>query len=236
MSLCLIMARGGSKRVKRKNVKPLAGKPLVTWAVKAAVHSGLFSRIILSTDDPEIATVACGAGAEQPFVRPAELANDFATTTDVVHHALAALQAMDGTLPDYCCVLYGTSFLVTADMLELGRSRLVSPDVDAVMAVTTYAHPIERALHVATDGRVRYLHPEVIEQRVRTQDLPLSYHDTGLFYWVRIKPFMEQKVDSFAALNLAAVVVPPLTAVDIDTPEDWELAEIIARHQRLGES
>lgn len=233
MSLCLIMARGGSKRVEGKNLKPLAGRPLVTWPVRTAVRSGLFGRVVISTDDAEIAAVACAAGAEQPFARPPELANDFATTTDVMHHAFSALQALDGTLQQACCVLYGTSFLVSADMLEAGRQCLMQAGVEAVMAVTSYHHPIERALHLDDNGRVHYLHPDVIERRLRTQDLPPAYHDTGLFYWVRTEEFMARKVSSFAELVLAAVVVPRLAAVDIDTPEDWDLAEVTARYRGL---
>ncbi|EGY25804.1 cytidylyltransferase family protein [Desulfovibrio sp. A2] len=223
----VIMARGGSKRVPRKNVRPFNGRPMVAWPVRAALASGLFGQVLISTDDPEIATVACAHGALQRAPRPAELSDDHATTADVLRHTLRDLAA-SGPLPETCCVLYGTSCMVTPDFLRDGLALLQRPETDLVLAATPFPHPVQRALRIADDGTAFYEHPECVQ--TRTQDLPPLYHDIGLFYWVNVRAFLDHGAPGFAALRLRALVVPRLAAVDIDTEEDWQIAEIMARH------
>ncbi|WP_338033311.1 pseudaminic acid cytidylyltransferase [Desulfovibrio mangrovi] len=230
-ALCIVMARGGSKRVPRKNIRPFCGRPMVEWPIRAALESGVFSSVIMSTEDAEIARVAEACGASIPFLRPAHLADDFSTTADVLLHALQRLRQSSGTLPQYCCCLYGTSALVTPQFLRKGLEQLSTRRCELVMAVAEYAHPIERSLQFSDDGTVFYRQPEFVS--VRTQDIKPSYHDLGLFYWFSTEAFLREGGTSFLPLSKSAIVVPRSVAVDIDTEEDWAFAELVARSQGL---
>lgn len=227
--MAIIMARGGSKRVPRKNVRLFNGLPMVAWPVRAAVESNLFRQVLISTDDPEIAMTARDHGALQLAPRPAELANDFATTADVLRHTLIDI-ARTGPLPEACCCLYGTSCMATPEILRAGLTMLHQPETELVLAATAYPHPVQRALRIEDDGKARYEHPESVQ--CRTQDLTPLFHDIGLFYWFDIKAFENHGRFGFAALRLRALVLPRHAAVDIDTEEDWEIAELMSRHFR----
>lgn len=224
--LCIILARGGSKRVPRKNIRPLAGKPLVQWPVTAAVQSGLFRHVLISTEDEEIAAAAVAAGAEYPFPRPRHVADDFSTTADVVRVTLEQWKNHGAPLPEYCCCLYGTSVFATPGHLNAAR-KLLSP-VEFVMAVTEYAHPIQRALAIAESGALTYVTPEF--SATRTQDCPKTYHDIGLLYYFSVPAFLRHGATSFVPLEKRALVLPRTCAMDIDTEEDLLLAELMARH------
>lgn len=229
--LAIVLARGGSKRVPRKNVRPFNGLPMVAWPVKAAVESNLFGQVLISTDDRDIAEAAVSHGALQRAPRPANLADDFATTADVLRHTLLDV-ARTEPLPETCCCLYGTSCMATPGILRDGLALLQQPETDLVLAACAFPHPVQRALRIGGDGRACYEHPESVQ--ARTQDLTPLYHDIGLFYWFDVKAFLERGATGFAALRLRALVLPRHAAVDIDTEEDWQLAELLFRHFRTN--
>lgn len=227
MRLAVIPARGGSKRIPRKNIKEFCGKPMIAWSIEAAQESGSFDRIIVSTDDEEIATVAERWGAEVPFTRPANLSDDYTGTIPVVAHAIQTLVEEGMRFSAVCC-LYATAPFVQAEHLRRGHELLASSDVDYAFSVTSYAFPIQRALRLNSDGRVDMLHPEYF--LTRSQDLEEAFHDAGQFYWGRPHAWLNQRpIFSSAALP---VLLPRYCVQDIDTPEDWRYAELMFQVMR----
>ncbi len=222
------MARGGSKRVPRKNIRILGNQPLVAWPTSVACQCGVFEHVLISTEDAEIAEVAVKAGAIYPFVRPQEVADDFATTADVLRVSLKQWESYSGSLPQYCCCLYGTSAFVTAQHLRQAYELVKKSE--CVMAVTPYKHPIQRAVSLSDDNEITYLQPEFVP--VRTQDCPQTYHDVGLFYFFSVEAFFEHGAASFVPLQKRAVVVSSSEVIDIDTEEDWSLAELMAQKRK----
>lgn len=219
-AIAVIPARGGSKRIPRKNVRPFAGRPMIGWAIGAALGSGLFDRVVVSTDDTEIIEVARAHGADVPFVRPAELADDHTPTVPVIRHAIEALGVDGGTA--VCCIYACVPFLAAQDLAD-GLALLAEGPAAYAFPVTPFPSPIQRALRRDADGRVRPFFPENVN--VRTQDLEPAYHDAGQFYWGRAEAWT-------AGLSIhghgAGLVIPAWRVVDIDTPEDWERAEAMA--------
>lgn len=216
--VCLIPARGGSKRIPRKNIKPFFGQPMIAYSIRAAQESGLFDRIIVSTDDAEIAAVARESGAQTPFVRPPELANDHAGTGAVLAHALDWLIANDAR-PDAICCVYATAPFLTAPRLIEGWNALQGKR--HAFSVTSYAFPIQRALYLTPEGGVAMFQPQ--HRMTRSQDLVPAYHDAAQFYWSWTDAALNGE-DVFS-VNSAPVILPRTEVVDIDTPEDWEVAE-----------
>ena len=237
MNFCIIPARGGSKRIARKNIKDFCGRPMIARSIEAAQLSDCFTRIIVSTDDAEIAETARRCGAETPFVRPAELADDFATTGAVMRHAVAALLdekqpeslsdcPENAPVPDaLVCCLYATAPFVCADDLRRGLDILHESGGDYAFAATTYAFPIQRALRRAADGSVSMFQPENFA--VRSQDLEEAWHDAGQFYWGRAAAWLAEK--PIFNSRAYAVGLPRYRVQDIDTPEDWQRAEMLYR-------
>lgn len=224
MRLALIPARGGSKRIPRKNIRPFLGKPVLAYALEAARRSGCFDRIVVSTDDQEIADLALTHGADIPFMRPAQLADDHATTIDVILHALDWAES-EGLMVEALCCIYPVTPLLTADDLITAHSRMLETGADYCFPVVEFAAPIDRALTLAPDGRVSMRHPEHLN--TRSQDLLPAYHDAGQFYWGRAGAFRARRpLLSDAAVGLP---LPRWRAIDIDTEDDWQLAEMIAR-------
>ena len=221
--LCVIPARGGSKRIPRKNVRPFGGRPMIAWSIDAARRSGCFARIVVSTDDEEIAAVARAHGAETPFMRPAALADDHAGTMAVMAHAVAALEA-EGERPGRVCCLYATAPLVRPGDLARGRDAMAG-DIDYALAVAAFPSPIERALRVSPEGRATMIDPA--RYATRSQDLEPAYHDAGQFYWGRAAAWREGR--PFYGRAPAAIVLPAERVQDIDTPEDWRRAEALVR-------
>lgn len=221
MKIAVIPARGGSKRIPRKNIKDFCGKPMIAWAIGAARESNLFDRIIVSTDDEEIAEASRSLGAETPFVRPVDLADDLTPTVPVVAHAVKACIDL-GWAADYVCCIYPcVPFLQMGDLvaaLDLAQTR----SADFVYPVAEYAHPIQRAMRQLPDGKMQFLSPEY--ELTRTQDLEKTYHDAGLFYWGKASAWLEHKKMHTAGLGLA---IPNWRVVDIDTADDWRRAELI---------
>ncbi len=212
----------GSRRIPRKNVRSFAGKPIIAHSIEAARASALFERVIVSTDDDEIARVARDCGAETPFVRPAELADDHTGTNAVVRHAISWFGER-GALPHHVCCLYATAPLVQPCYLREGFERLIASGKSFAFSVTSYAFPIQRALRIDADGCVEPIWPGNIARR--SQDLGQTYHDAGQFYWGTARAFLDDVVLYSAAS--VPVVLPRHLVQDIDTEEDWRRAEFL---------
>ncbi len=223
MRIAVIPARGGSKRIPRKNIKTFNGKPMIAWSIEAAKSSGLFERIIVSTDDAEIAEVSKQFGAEVPFTRPAELSNDFAATTEVIAHAAlwAIKQGLD--LESVCCI-YATAPFVQVEDIKRGCEALDSGDWDYAFTVTDFAAPIFRSFKQTEQGGLEMFFPEHFG--TRSQDLPVALHDAGQFYWGRPKAWI-QGLRIFDNRS-KPILIPRWRVQDIDTLEDWDRAEILA--------
>lgn len=224
MKLAIIPARGGSKRIPRKNIKTFCGKPMIAWSIEAARSSGCFDRIIISTDDDEIATVARAYGAEVPFARPPDLSDDYIPTRPVVNHAIQEARALWGNIDLVCCI-YATAPFLNAEDLRRGLMQLRASTAQFAFAVTTFPYPIQRALRVTPEGRVGMLFPDNRESR--SQDLEVAYHDAGQFYWGRTEAFLAN-LDMFSA-DTVPVLMPRTRVQDIDTEEDWLRAELMLR-------
>ncbi len=228
--LCFVLARGGSKRVPRKNVRLFCGKPMIAWPIEKALASGLFSSVVVSTEDEEIASIAREYGADVPFMRPHELADDMTGTAQVLCHSLQSIRELYGFLPRYCCCLYGTSAMLKAEWLceafDKLQQKAQQGRTQCVYAVAAYSHPIERALYFDADGLLQYQHAHFA--MTRTQDIAPSYYDVGLFYCFSILDFLAQEQPGFSSLVKDAVVIPRLLVSDIDTEEDWIFSEKMA--------
>lgn len=222
--LAVIPARGGSKRIPRKNLRPFAGLPIIGHSIRAALDSGLFEVVLVSTDDEQIAEAARGLGAQVPFLRPPELADDHTGTQAVVAQAIRAVSAWRSTPQQVCC-LYATAPFVRPSDLTEGLRRLDDSGADFAFSVTSFAFPIQRALRCDAQGRVSMMWPEHLASR--SQDLEHAWHDAGQFYWGRAQAFL----DGVRLYSPAAVAVPlPRHRVqDIDTEEDWRRAELMYR-------
>lgn len=230
MNIAVIPARGGSKRIPRKNIKPFCGKPMIAWSIEAARASGCFDRIIISTDDEEIAEVALQHGAEVPFMRPDALADDYAGTIPVVKHAIEAM-ATSGCDPEFVCCIYATAPFVSADDLRSGLHLLRESDADYAFSVTSYAFPIQRAVKVTPGARVEMFNPQHFN--TRSQDLEEAYHDAGQFYWGRARAWCDGKV--LFTPGSIPVVLPRYRVQDIDVEEDWVRAEWMYAAMRKGQ-
>jgi pseudaminic acid cytidylyltransferase len=226
VKVAIIPARGGSKRIPRKNIKPFLGKPMIAWSIEAALRAGLFERIVVSTDDDEIAAVAVAAGAEAPFRRPPELSDDHATTVPVIGHAVEWLGSA-GHQIEFACCIYATAPFIRAEDIRLGLERLQGSDCDYAFSVTRYAYPIQRAVRINAGGRVEMFDPR--EYTTRSQDLEPAYHDAAQFYWGRPDAWRSGRpVFTGSALP---IIIPGDRVQDIDTFEDWRRAELM--HQAM---
>ncbi len=223
MNVCIIPARGGSKRIPRKNIKEFCGKPIIAYPIEAALKSGLFDKVIVSTDDDEIAEVAVSCGAEIPFMRPKELSGDFTGTTPVVAHAIRELED-SGMIVDIVCCVYATSAFLTPELLKKGFDAL-GEGKEYSFSVVEFEAPIFRSFKLLDDGGVEMFFPEYFS--ARSQDLPMAYHDAAQFYFGRKEAFL-QNLPIFTP-HSAAVKIDRRLVQDIDTPEDWEIAERIFR-------
>jgi N-acylneuraminate cytidylyltransferase len=228
LSICVIPARGGSKRIPHKNIRPFCGKPMIAWSIEAAQKSELFEQILVSTDDPAIAEVARSFGATVPFMRPPELADDFAGTTPVVAHTVQWFLEQNTLLGAVCC-LYATAPFVQPADLRRGLELLnQTPSDRFVFTASTYASPIQRALKFDPDtGLTQMWQPENFGKR--SQDLEEAFHDAGQFYWGR--PFAWLTADNLFQ-GSQILVLPRWRVQDIDTEDDWVRAELM--HKTLS--
>ncbi len=221
MKIAVIPARGGSKRIPRKNIKLFHGRPMISYAIDAAIRSGVFDRVIVSSDDDEIITVALNCGAEVPFLRPKELADDYTPTVPVIAHAISACIDLGWDINFACCIYPGVPFIAIEDLL-LSHEILCQGKKNYVFPVTNFPSPIQRALRRANNGRVQPFQPE--NAATRTQDLEHGYFDAGQFYWGPTSSWL-------GGLNIHltghSIVIPEWRVVDIDTLADWERAELV---------
>lgn len=222
MNIAIIPARGGSKRIPRKNIKVFRGKPMIAYAITAAKDSGLFSRIVVSTDDEEIARIANEWGAETPFIRPSELANDYTATVPVIAHAITSCRELGWLFDNVCCIYPNVPLIQIEDLIG-ALGRLTISKVDYCFPVTEYPSAIQRALKILDDGRVEPFYPEF--EKVRTQDLELACYDAGQFYWGKSNAWLSNPNLHSGGLGYA---IPNWRVIDIDTPEDWMRAEKLA--------
>ena len=221
MKVAVIPARGGSKRIPRKNIREFQGRPIIAWSILAARAANVFDRVIVSTDDAEIAAVAAKWGAEVPFLRPLEIADDNSGTTSVIAHATHRLMAENPEIEAVCCI-YATAPLISALDIQRGLQGLESGEWAYAFSATDFAAPVHRSFRLRPEGGVEMLFPEHFSSR--SQDLPQVFHDAAQFYWGRPASWMEKKI-VFADHSLP-ILIPRWRVQDIDTPEDWERAEL----------
>lgn len=219
-SIAIITARGGSKRIPRKNIKPFLGKPIMTYSIEAALSSGLFDTVMVSTDDEEIAQIAKEYGAQVPFYRSERTSNDYAATADVVSEVLDEY-AKCGIYYETACVIYPTAPFLTVDALKEAMGILLGGDADGVMPVVKFSFPPQRSV-VMRNGLLVPSDPE--SMKMRSQDLEPHYHDCGQFYCIRVASFLKQQAMVMA--HTMPYLQDELTVQDIDTEEDWKIAEL----------
>jgi pseudaminic acid cytidylyltransferase len=222
MKFAIIPARGGSKRIPGKNIKDFAGKPLIAYSIKAAVDSGLFEKVIVSTDSEEIADISRKHGAEVPFFRPTELSDDFTPTQKVLTHAVEFFANQGEDVEAFCCI-YPTAPMISSKFIAEAFDKLKSSNADTVFSVTSFPYPIFRAYKINDQGNVEMFWPE--HELTRSNDLPEAYHDAGQFYWLNAKRFLDS--GRMIPKNSVPFLLPRYLVQDIDTPEDWETAELL---------
>lgn len=219
-NIAIITARGGSKRIPRKNIKEFLGKPIISYSISAALDAGCFQEIMVSTDDQEIAEISCALGAKVPFLRSAATSNDFATTADVLSEVLSEYHKRDEVF-DHACCIYPTAPFVTGKRLRQAYDLLLHTDADTAIPVVRFGFPIQRAM-VIVDNRLKTLYPEYIN--TRSQDLTPAYHDSGQFYFIQVKRFLD--THQLFGNNTVPFELPESEVQDIDNLEDWKIAEI----------
>ena len=221
-TIAVIPARGGSKRIPRKNIKPFCGKPMIAYSIEAAIRAGIFDEIIVSTDDEEIADVAKNAGASVPFMRPKELSDDYTATGAVVEHAIKFLQAR-GDRIKFVCTIYATAPLIDEFYIKLGLEKLRASNAKNAFSCTSMPFPIWRTFKIAKDGRCDMFWRENFAKR--SQDLEEAYQDAGQFYWTNLDASSSDEI--FFGRDSIAIVLPRHLVQDIDTPQDWIRAEFL---------
>jgi pseudaminic acid cytidylyltransferase len=220
-NIAIITARGGSKRIPRKNIRDFLGKPIIGYSIQAALASGLFDEVLVSTDDWEIATVAEQYGATVPFLRSHQNADDYAGTADVLLEVLQQLSEM-GKIYTYACCIYPTAPFISKETLQKGYSLLTGRNYDTVLPVCAFSFPVLRSLIMDDTGKVDMQWPE--NMNTRSQDLSPFYHDAGQFYWINTSAFLAKQ--KLFTDNTGAVILNELEVQDIDSEIDWKVAEL----------
>lgn len=228
-TVCIITARGGSKRIPRKNIKSFCGRPIIEYSIEAALQAQCFDEVMVSTDDEEIKQVALAAGAKVPFFRSAKNSDDYSTTCDVLKEVIETYRDHGQHFDALCCI-YPTAPFVTADKLKKGMKLLHEHQADSVLPVVQYSYPIQRSLRIVEDGRTEMLWPE--NYLARSQDLEPVYHDCGQFYCLNTNSMLSQM--RLFAEKTYPIVVSELEVQDIDNEADWALAEI--KFQKMNQS
>lgn len=228
MIAAIIPARGGSKRIHKKNIKEFVGKPIIAYSIEAALNSKIFDRVIITTDSVEIADIAKQYGAEVPFFRPKELSDDRTPTAPVIAHAVNYLRE-EGDFPEYVCCIYATAPFLQPEYLVQGLQEIRQHQCATCYSVTTFPFPILRALKISGTGYLEMFWPEY--EMTRSQDLPEAYHDAGQFYWVDCEKFME--TPKLYSKNSRPIQLPRHLVQDIDTLEDWTRAEYMYKALQL---
>ena len=218
--LAMITARGGSKRIPRKNIKEFNGKPIIAYSIQAALESGVFDEVMVSTDDEEIAEISRKYGANVPFLRSEKTSNDYATTTDVIFEVIEEYEKR-GKKFDITTCIYPTAPFVSAERLKYSVETLMASDADCLIPVVRFSYPPQRAMEIR-DGKLVFIYPENLSKR--SQDLTAHYHDAGQFYVVRTESFIKNK--SIMVGNILPLELSELEVQDIDNEVDWKLAEL----------
>ena len=219
-NIAIIPARGGSKRIPRKNIRDFLGKPIIAYSIEAAINSGLFEEVMVSTDDDEIANVSIKYGAKVPFMRSSKNSDDFSTAPDVMLEVLDEYVKLHRKFVKGCCV-FATSPLITTENMSKAYQLLVNESFDSVFPVVKFAYPIQRALQIVS-GRLTMVHPEYVA--TRSQDLPARYHDAGQFVWFDTEALKRNRI--LFSSNSGAIQISEMEVQDIDEPSDWGLAEL----------
>lgn len=219
-NICIIPARGGSKRIPHKNIKDFCGKPIITYSIEAALEAKIFDEVMVSTDDEEIAIVAKKYGASVPFMRSEETSNDYAIIKDVLCEVLGNYKTCGKTFDSVCCVLPTAPFVTSSDLTA--SFSMLKEAVTSVIPIVQFSYTIFRSMKICDDGRLEMFWPENYSKR--SQDLPTAYHDAGLFYWYA-KSYFEESVAGFGA-NACGYVLSEMKVHDIDTEDDWKMAEM----------
>ena len=222
MKVAVIPARGGSKRIPLKNIKPFCGKPIIAYSIGIAYVSGLFDKVIVSTDNKEIAKVSQHHGAETPFMRPEKLSDDYVGTTQVISHS-AKWMIDNGWQVDVICCIYPTAPLIDVKDLKLAYNIFLANEWDCVYAATEFVYPFQRSFKLNEDGTLKMFFPQYYHSR--SQDLEVAYHDAGQFYWSSTEVWLENRTNFSEKSTI--VKIPAYRTVDIDTKEDWLRAEVI---------
>jgi pseudaminic acid cytidylyltransferase len=222
MNICVIPARGGSKRIPYKNIREFCGKPMIAWSIEAAIESGCFERIICSTDNEDIAAVAREYNAETPFLRPKILSDDYSTITPVISHAINSLQTDGKNIDSVCCIYATAPFIQSKDIINSLKQMIVD-GADYCFSVTNYPYPIQRSIRITEENRCEMLYPE--KYNSRSQDLEEMYHDAGQFYWGKSDAWLKQR--NLFSKHSSPYVLPRYRVQDIDTKEDWRKAELM---------
>lgn len=219
--IAIIPARSGSKRIPNKNIKSFLGKPIIAYSIQTAIESNLFDEVMVSTDCEEIAKIAKSYGAKVPFYRTKKNASDYATTLEVLNEVIDQYKK-NGFDYDYGCCLYSTAPFITPNHLKEAYKNLIDKSFDTVFAAVKYRHPIERAFRLNKQNKVQLNNPE--KESTRTQDLNTNYHDAGQFYWFNTKSLIENT--SLLNGNTSAIIMDEIEVHDIDSPSDWQIAEL----------
>ncbi len=230
IKVAVIPARGGSKRILRKNIRSFAGLPMIAWSIRAALQCGCFDRVVVSTDDDEIAEVARAHGAETPFMRPAELSGDHVGTMPVIAHAVETLGGLGAAISQACCI-YATAPFLQPEDVRRGLRILLETNARFAFAVTSYAFPIQRAVRILATERVEMFDSAAFE--ARSQDLEPAWHDAGQFYWGQAGAWLGG--ERMFGIGSAPVRIPRVRVQDIDSAEDWEQAEWMHKAMQLRE-
>lgn len=225
-ALAIITARGGSKRIPRKNIRAFLGRPIIQYSIEAALSSGIFTEVMVSTDDEEIAQIARSAGAAVPFLRSARTADDYASTDDVIREVLEAYEAQGRHFDTFCCI-YPTAPFVTAAKLKTAMEML--RENESVIPVVPFSYPVLRGLSINREGRIGYKWPQYAT--ARSQDLEKLYHDCGQFYACRTDAFFREGTTDTP--DMVPLILSELEVQDIDTLEDWAIAEL--KYQKMKE-
>ena len=219
-NLCIIPARGGSKRIPKKNIKSFLGKPIIAYSIEAAIQSKLYTEIMVSTDCQETAEIALEYGAKVPFLRSKENSNDFATTYDVIKEVIDEYKK-DGVNFENICCIYACAPFVTANNLKHAYQELSNKQVDTIFPIIEYSFPIQRAVKIHNEKIELF---NIDHLNTRSQDLEKSYHDAGQFYWMKSENILNK--ERIITDNCSGIIITELEGQDIDNEIDWELAEL----------
>ena len=222
-TIAIIPARGGSKRIPKKNIKNFLGKPIIAYSIEIALQSQLFSAVLVSTDSEEIALIAQKYGATVPFLRPKELADDFTGTSPVVAQAIVEYEKKFSTKVNFACCIYATVPFLKEEYLQVAAKAVKKEGVDFAFAATNYPYPIQRSFYKTAEGNCQMLFPE--QEEVRSQDLQEVYHDAGQFYFGQKDAFLENR--SIFSSSSIPIILPCYLVQDIDVPDDWKRAELM---------